>query len=587
MEGGRFPEAIDDFSEAIGLNPEDSRIYALRGGLHFKLNQFDRSIEDFSEVVRLSPEDSMGQYALLGARFALRQFESIIESTSEIIRQNPKDSETHLFLGVAHAKMKEFDRAIEHFSDAIQLNSLDSQGYYYRGAAYLETKRINNAIEDCSEAIRLNPKFSEAHYCLGSAHAKGNQFNKAIKNFSEAIRLNHEYSEAYLARGIAKFNSDMPKEARADIDDVLRIGSFESKLYVEVGNFYETSEGRKAIEKVICCLRIAERLEKFEHELPLLRFRLGSYYSAWEERKGLGEDFLSLLGEHRGDCEKYWIDELTFEQRIDIARNFYALSFKALLSRLRTDVRKSGYINKDEKESRIKNHELFEGEIKTCLYMAYNEKHEDFLFFPIEKEALHFDNVKNFKDKTDCPILLKENISTMIAQIAFEHVRVRCLSFDNGKINHAMWEKFSSTNGVMYQLTIKKEWLLHHSILAKKINYYNKEERRIELNSCISPEDVIESGMCVKFDQFEYQKELRLFKFGDYANMTEKEDVPFDCNGKAGVEITAVYLGCEIAPEHKEKMKGLVKKHNGTMLYQMEYDSITSDMVANEILIVK
>ncbi|MCD6213540.1 MAG: tetratricopeptide repeat protein, partial [Candidatus Desulfofervidus sp.] len=47
--------AIEDFSEAIDLNPDDAEAYINRGNAHTNLNKHERAIEDYGKAIELNP----------------------------------------------------------------------------------------------------------------------------------------------------------------------------------------------------------------------------------------------------------------------------------------------------------------------------------------------------------------------------------------------------------------------------------------------------------------------------------------------------------------------------------------------------
>ena len=56
QEEGRLTEAILDYDEAIGLEPQFTQAYNNRGIAYDDLGQYQRAIQDFDEAIRLDPE---------------------------------------------------------------------------------------------------------------------------------------------------------------------------------------------------------------------------------------------------------------------------------------------------------------------------------------------------------------------------------------------------------------------------------------------------------------------------------------------------------------------------------------------------
>ena len=56
IELEKYNQAIEDFSQAIGLDPNNAEYYYKRGITYGNLNQHQRAIEDFNEAIRLNPK---------------------------------------------------------------------------------------------------------------------------------------------------------------------------------------------------------------------------------------------------------------------------------------------------------------------------------------------------------------------------------------------------------------------------------------------------------------------------------------------------------------------------------------------------
>ena len=53
----QFQDAINDFGEAIKINPEDPRIYEQRAAVEMKLNDMDKALADYTEAIKLKPNE--------------------------------------------------------------------------------------------------------------------------------------------------------------------------------------------------------------------------------------------------------------------------------------------------------------------------------------------------------------------------------------------------------------------------------------------------------------------------------------------------------------------------------------------------
>ncbi len=59
---GEYDSAVNDYSEAIKLNPKDATVYLNRGRAHLNKKNYDLAIEDYNKVIELNPSEAMAYF---------------------------------------------------------------------------------------------------------------------------------------------------------------------------------------------------------------------------------------------------------------------------------------------------------------------------------------------------------------------------------------------------------------------------------------------------------------------------------------------------------------------------------------------
>jgi tetratricopeptide (TPR) repeat protein len=54
----QFEKAIQDYDQAIELNPKDFNAFNNRGPAYAKLKQFEKAIQDYNQAIELNPKDA-------------------------------------------------------------------------------------------------------------------------------------------------------------------------------------------------------------------------------------------------------------------------------------------------------------------------------------------------------------------------------------------------------------------------------------------------------------------------------------------------------------------------------------------------
>jgi tetratricopeptide (TPR) repeat protein len=184
---GDHDHAIQDFTEAIRLNPNYAYTYRNRGIDYHEKGDYDRAIRDYNEAIRLNPNYT-SVYALRGDTYNGKgDYDRAIQDLNEAIRLDPNYVRAYDDRGLAYSRKGDYDRAIQNFSEAIRLNANDASSYYSRGSAYYNKGDYDHAIQDYNEAIRLNPNFTLAYEKRGDTYFVQSNLTAAITNFEHAI----------------------------------------------------------------------------------------------------------------------------------------------------------------------------------------------------------------------------------------------------------------------------------------------------------------------------------------------------------------------------------------------------------------
>ena len=127
QDSGEYDRAIQDYDQAILLEPDSALAYYDRGNAHDSKGEYDRAIADYDLVIQLAPEGDHAYYAYYGR-------------------------------GYAHSAKGEYDLAIKDYDRAIRLNSDDANLFIVRGVANFLRANPSQAVIDLRRSSELNPK---------------------------------------------------------------------------------------------------------------------------------------------------------------------------------------------------------------------------------------------------------------------------------------------------------------------------------------------------------------------------------------------------------------------------------------------
>jgi tetratricopeptide (TPR) repeat protein len=327
----RLSEAIDQYFEALRINPDDPDTKNNIGNVLSKQGKENEAIHYFSEALRIDPKHLLANYNLGSALAEQGKNDEAKKYLSEALRLNPNYGQAHNNLGNVLVVEKKIEQAISHFNRAIQLdpdneeahsnlgNALFSQGkvkeavghytealrinpdnaqtHYRMGAALAEQGELAEAVRYYSEALRIQPEYAEAHNDLGIALAEQGDVGEAVRHYTEALRINPDYIEAYYNLGMALEKTGRIDEAVTQYQKMLKIQPDSLQALNRLGVLYATRKqydralsfykqmGALEPENAATAYNIAcmnARLNKVEESLKWLRKAVNSGYNNWE-----------------------------------------------------------------------------------------------------------------------------------------------------------------------------------------------------------------------------------------------------------------------------------------------------------------
>jgi tetratricopeptide (TPR) repeat protein len=227
-------KAIEEYTQAIALNPDYAEAYIYRGAAYYNRGtfssdsgQYELAVKDFRKVVVMKP-GSYSAYLAQGAIYVHQnEYEKGIEEINKAIALNPHEGMAYVLRGFIYMqeKSKDPEKAIADASKVIDIGGLwSAMAYSNRGVTLLfEKKQYDRAIDDLSRAIDLTPRNAPAYTARGIALAFKNQFNQALEDISRSIELNPKIPITYNIRGLIYAQMGNPR-AIADFQKACDMG---------------------------------------------------------------------------------------------------------------------------------------------------------------------------------------------------------------------------------------------------------------------------------------------------------------------------------------------------------------------------
>ena len=96
---GKYGDAVDNLTKAIGLRPKDTETYILRGEAYVKLHDLGRAMPDLEKALELDPDYENSRAAYADGRAAAWDSEGAIEHYTRALAANPSFGRCYLKRG--------------------------------------------------------------------------------------------------------------------------------------------------------------------------------------------------------------------------------------------------------------------------------------------------------------------------------------------------------------------------------------------------------------------------------------------------------------------------------------------------------
>jgi len=232
-----YDRAIDDFTKAIELEPNNAVNYRERGRAYSNgKKDDDKAIADCNQAIRLNPNYILA-YNVRGNLYkGKKDYGKAIEDFSQAIRLDPNFVLAYASRGDAYSKKGDYGKAIEDYSQAIRLNPNDALNYASRGYAYSNKGNFDKAIADYNQTIRLEPNYALAYNNRGWEYNNKGDYDKSIADYNQAIILDSNYVDAYNNRGYAYYLKKDYDKAIADYNKAINLDPNYEKAKVNLEN---------------------------------------------------------------------------------------------------------------------------------------------------------------------------------------------------------------------------------------------------------------------------------------------------------------------------------------------------------------
>jgi tetratricopeptide (TPR) repeat protein len=176
-------------SKAIDLGNSGAEGHVCMGTIENGTGQFEKAVEQFQQAVQLDPTNDQANWHLAEAYQNLNQLDKAEDTFKRAINFRPDYWRPYSALGVFYFGQAQYAKAQAMFEKALSLKTNNYGDYSNLGGTLLYEGKEEEATQALEKSIAIRPTYF-AYQNLGFAYSRLRKFKQAVRATQEALKLN-------------------------------------------------------------------------------------------------------------------------------------------------------------------------------------------------------------------------------------------------------------------------------------------------------------------------------------------------------------------------------------------------------------
>lgn len=189
VQSGRIEEAIEQYTEILGENPQNLRAHNNLGILFDELGQHDTAVEHLEAALEVEPDNVEVLTNLASALTKLARFDAADTSVRQALRLAPDDPAARLAQGILSFRRGLYPQSEMELRWVCDRDPDIGEAFYYRAEALNRTGHFAEATELMLRAAELLPEDARPFYTLGHLYDRQSRPFEAAEMYRRARDL--------------------------------------------------------------------------------------------------------------------------------------------------------------------------------------------------------------------------------------------------------------------------------------------------------------------------------------------------------------------------------------------------------------
>lgn len=217
FKAGNHSKAIEYYTYATELDPNNPIFYTNRSTAYFKMEKYDKSLRDANKAIKKDSTWAKGYYrrglcyrqkedfksAVEDFKKAVKlkpdnvTFKNMLNQTTKILKKGMSAGEITKGEGNVFFKAGNIPKAIEKFTEAISLcdddddkdRKVKADCYANRAACHRQLYASADVIKDCTKCLKYNPVHVKAFIRRAQAYESMEKYKESLADFESANKI--------------------------------------------------------------------------------------------------------------------------------------------------------------------------------------------------------------------------------------------------------------------------------------------------------------------------------------------------------------------------------------------------------------
>jgi len=316
-------ERIDYLEAAIRMNPADTNVRKMLGGIYLRSGEIERAIRHYGEVIRRNPQDLTALRELLKAYEAGKDDAAVIRTGERLLALSPGEASIYAHMAFASGNLGRWPRAVDLYRKSLALDPRQEALHFRLGEAHEMTGDYPAAIEAYRAILKRTPDADYARMALAAASLKASRNEEAIRLYRDIVKRQPRNALAYANLALALGNKGLTREEVAYDRKALAIEPGNAIVRFNLAAAYEKLKmDREAAQEYRQVLKLKPEEADALKRLADLEFRSGRFAAAAALYERLVKvspqkaDVHAQLGAAYAEAKKYGLAAENYEKAL-------------------------------------------------------------------------------------------------------------------------------------------------------------------------------------------------------------------------------------------------------------------------------